>query len=407
VVSSLARLPARLRAAREARRRAARQPTRERDVTPALGTPGEPGKWERAVDGAEVALQRPQWEDARWSYLYKDDTRYKVDGPFDERAVASAALAARQGAPPEEVRGPVQKPPVWTWEVPLYFWTGGIASGAAFVSLACDLAGDHKSAMWARRVSLAGLAPSPPLLIMDLGRPERFYNMLRIFKPRSPMSTGAWCLTLFGNLAAASVGADLLGRRRTARILGGANAVVGGYLGSYTGVLLAATAVPVWNRSKYFLGPIFIATATATGAAATRLVLVAAGLPEGHPTRVALGRVERGAMVAELGLSLVNRRLLGRLAEGLERGTPGLLFKIAERLVYAGLALRMARPPLSPRAHDLASLCYLGAGAFFRYAWVYAGPPSARDDEGVARMARARATRYEPPAEMRAVRPGG
>ena len=81
---------------------------------------------------------------------------------------------------------------------------------------------------------------------MDLGRPERFYNMLRIFKPRSPMSMGAWALSAFGGLAAAAVGADLLGRRREAKLLGGANAIVGGYLGSYTGVLLASTAVPVW-----------------------------------------------------------------------------------------------------------------------------------------------------------------
>src|SRR3712207_8061149 len=117
--------------------------------------------------------------------------------------------------------------------------------------------------------------PSPPLLIMDLGRPERFVNMLRIFKPRSPMSMGAWCLSLFGGLLSGAVGADLLGRKREARVLGGATAVTGGYLGSYTGVLLATTAVPLWARSRLFLGPIFVATATATGAAATRLALVA------------------------------------------------------------------------------------------------------------------------------------
>ena len=135
----------------------------------------------------------------------------------------------------------------------------------------------------ARKVALAALMPSPPLLIMDLGRPERFYNMLRIFKPRSPMSMGAWALTAFGDLAAAAVGADLLGRRREAKLLGGANAIVGGYLGSYTGVLLASTAVPVWARSRLFLGPIFVSTAAATGAAATRLALVATGPPGRAP----------------------------------------------------------------------------------------------------------------------------
>src|SRR5213075_202334 len=119
-------------------------------------------------------------------------------------------------------QGPIINAPVWTWEIPLYFWFGGIAAGSSFVALACDLSGDEDSARIARMVALAALAPSPPLLIMDLGRPERFYNMLRIFKPRSPMSMGAWALTLFGNLAAGAVGADLLGRPRLAKLLGGA-----------------------------------------------------------------------------------------------------------------------------------------------------------------------------------------
>jgi len=215
--------------------------------------------------------------------------------------------------------------------------------------------------------------------------------MLRIFKPRSPMSMGVWALTAFGNLAAASVGADLLGRRRTAKALGAANAVVGGYLGSYTGVLLASTAVPVWARSRLFLGPIFVCTGAATGAAATRLTLVATGLPVGHSTRRALGTVETAAMGAELALSVINERRLGPLASGLKVGRPGKQFKAAKWLVRAGLTLRLVRKPLGPNIHHLASVLYLAAGLLFRFAWVGAGRESARDDEAVARMARERA----------------
>jgi formate-dependent nitrite reductase membrane component NrfD len=263
-----------------------------------------------------------------------------------------------------------------------------MAAGSSFVALACDLAGDERSARVARKVALGALIPSPPLLIMDLGRPERFYNMLRIFKPRSPMSAGAWCLTLFGNLSAASVAADVLGRPRAAKAIGGANALVGGYLGSYTGVLLAATAVPLWARSRLFLGPIFVSTATATGAAATRLTLVAAGLPAGHPTREALGRVETGAMAAELALSTLNERRLGRLSASLGQGRGGKLFQAAKWGVRAGLALRLARRRGGPGVHHVASVLYLGAGLAFRFAWVEAGKHSARDDVAVARMAR-------------------
>ena len=290
------------------------------------------------------------------------------------------------------MHGPIIKAPVWTWEVPLYFWFGGVAAGSSFVALACDLAGDEKSARIARRVSLGAVAPSPALLIMDLGRPARFLNMMRIFKPRSPMSMGAWCLVAFSNLAAGSVALDLLGRRRAAKAVGGANAVLGGYLGSYTGVLLAATAVPVWARSKLFLGPLFVCTATATGAAATRLTLVAAGVPEGHPTRRALGNVEAGAMGAELLLSTINEKRLGDLRGALEHGRPGKHFRAAKLLVRRGLALRFARQPYGRKVHDLASVMYLVAGLLFRFAWVGAGRSSAEDDPGVSKMARGHAT---------------
>jgi formate-dependent nitrite reductase membrane component NrfD len=282
----------------------------------------------------------------------------------------------------------MMKAPVWTWEVPLYFWTGGVASGSAFVAFACDLAGDHRSARIARLVSLGALVASPPLLVMDLGRPARFLNMLRIVKTRSPMSMGAWALTVFGNLLAGAVAADLLGREKTARTLGGATAVVGGYLGSYTGVLLASTAVPLWARSRTFLGPIFVCTATATGAAATRLVLVASGTEPGHPTRIALSQVQAGAISAELALSMINERRLGSHAEPLHRSGK---MRWAKRLVHAGLALQAlrARAGRSEAGHA-ASVLYLLAGLLFRYAWVEAGPVSARDDRSVAEMSRSK-----------------
>lgn len=352
----------------------------EQTAAPAVGTPGEPW-WGQPPADAKVALHVGEWRDGAWSYLY-DDTEYAAssgDGGLEARG-------ARDDDPPFVI-GPMIHGPVWTWEVPAYFWFGGMAAGSSFVALACDLAGDHRSARIARATALATVLPAPPLLIMDLGRPARFLNMLRIFKPRSPMSLGAWCLVAFSTAAAGAVGLDVLGRERAARVAGGLNAVLGAYLGSYTGVLLATTAVPLWARSRLFLGPIFVCTGAATGAAVNRLVLRAAGLPEGHPTQVALGRVETGAMAAELLLSAINERRLGPLAEGLEQGTPGRQYRAAKWSVRAGFALRLAR---RRRAHDLASLLYLLAGLLFRFAWVGAGRRSAGDDEQVAAMARGR-----------------
>ena len=361
-----------------------------RDTTPAVGVPGQPGAWERAEDGADVTLQRGRWADAQWSYLFGPDTGYAGTEPSPGQ-VADANRRGRRGEMPDPV-GPVMKPPVWTWEVPLYFWFGGMAAGSSFVALACDLAGDPRSAALARKVALAAVIPSPPLLVMDLGRPERFLNMLRIFKPRSPMSMGAWCLIGFSGLAGGAVAADVLGQRRVAQALGGANAVLGGYLGSYTGVLLAATAVPLWARSRLFLGPIFVSTATATGASACRVALVAGGLPVGHPTREALGAVETGAMLSELALSTINERRLGHVGEALERGRAGHLFRFAKWATRAGLVLRFARGRLGPAAHHAATGLYLSAALGFRYAWVEAGKESAHDSDIVARTARGRAT---------------
>ena len=359
-----------------------------RDTTPAVGKPGEPAFGEKH-DGERVDLHIGQWKDGRWSYIYKDDTQYGSQAP-DLEVIRDAARRARTGPTPETVQGPVMHPPVWTWEVPLYFWFGGMASGAAFVALACDLSKDEDSAAIARLVALGALIPSPILLIMDLGRPLRFYNMLRIIKPRSPMSMGAWALTAFGNLAAASVGMDLLGRRRAAKALGAANAVVGGYLGSYTGVLLASTAVPLWARSRLFLGPIFISTATATGAAACRLALSATGLKPGDPTRQALGHVEAAAMGSELLLSTINHRRLGPLAHGLHEGTPGRVFSAAKWTTRLGLALRLGVRRRGSPAHHVASGLYMLAALLFRYAWVGAGRHNASEDRVVAEMARSR-----------------
>jgi hypothetical protein len=296
---------------------------------PAIGTPASPAFGEKS--GKEVQLHVGEFKDGRWSYLYGEDTGYR-GAEADPEALRKAARDAREGELPKIIQGPIINPPVWTWEIPLYFWFGGIAAGSSFVALACDLAGDERSAAVARKVALGALGPSPVLLIMDLRRPERFVNMLRIFKPRSPMSMGAWALTLFGNLAAATA---------------------------------------------------------ATGAAACRLVLVATGLPVGHPTRRALGTVETGAMTSELVLSIVNERRHGPLASGLGEGRAGALFKFAKWAVRAGLALRFARSR-GPWVHHCASALYLAAGLAFRYAWVGAGRHSARDDEVVAKMARER-----------------
>ncbi len=360
-----------------------------RDMTPATGTRGEPAPWRAEEPGAPVALARPAFEDERWSFIFgAHDTGYSGATPAPGQ-VPEANRRLRE-APVTGLHGPFIKAPVWTWEVPLYFWVGGLASGSAFVAAACDAAGDHRSARLARKLALGAVAACPPLLIADLGRPGRFLNMLRIIKPRSPMNLGAWCLVAFSGTAAAGVGADLLRRPRAAQGLGVVTTVLGGYLASYTGVLLATTAVPLWARSRLVLGPVFVCTASASGAAATRLALVAAGMPDHHPTREALGHVETASILAELALSAANRRHLHEIGDVMHQGRPGLLFRIAETAIISGMLTRVLTRGRTPRTSDVASLLVLGGALAFRFAWVEGGKASAADHSDVAAMGRGR-----------------
>jgi formate-dependent nitrite reductase membrane component NrfD len=157
---------------------------------------------------------------------------------------------------------PPIKEHTWTWEVPVYFWLGGIGSGSHLISTVAQLLGWKDRAFFraSRYTVLVTMILSPILLIMDLGRPERFYNMLRILKLRSPMSTGSWALTIFGVLsgliATAQAARDgLLGRDNVLvrfvkvlipdRLLSVVALPVGLYVGLYSGILLAATSVPM------------------------------------------------------------------------------------------------------------------------------------------------------------------
>src|ERR1700675_865102 len=171
---------------------------------------------------------------------------------------------------------PVVKPPVWTWEIPLYFFFGGMAGMSAVIASGAiifhhvDLA---LAAMWV--ACIAGAILSPVLLIMDLGRPRLFLNMLRVFKHRSAMSMGAWILSAFGACAVPGLIAlelhahlifpgtlDQLLRVAGSIFIFGA-AIFGPLLATYAGVLICATAIPAWFLHRTLL-PIHFET-TCTG----------------------------------------------------------------------------------------------------------------------------------------------
>ena len=187
-----------------------------------------------------------------------------------ERTGTVAAPGVRAaGSPLPGYHGlPLLKPPVWTWEVPAYFFVGGAAGAVAMIGLAARLTGaDVKLVRDARRIAAIGAGLSAPLLIADLGRPERFLNMLRVFKPQSPMSVGAWILAAFG----ASTSAAVVLRGRPADVTAAISAVAGLGMSTYTGVLLGVSAIPVWSKHVRELPLHFGASSLGSGVALLEL----------------------------------------------------------------------------------------------------------------------------------------
>lgn len=268
---------------------------------------------------------------------------------------------------------PVLKSPVWTWEVPAYFFVGGAAGAAALIGAVARHAGGSEALVRdARWVAAAGAAVSPPLLISDLGRPERFLNMLRVFKLQSPMSVGAWTLVAFSNAAAASAFADLAqrlgGAGLTVRIIGDAAEVLaaatGVVLSTYTGVLLGATAIPAWSKNARLL-PVHFG-ASGLGSAVSVLELL------GHRPR-ALNAMGIGAAVVETAMAMHVELSQEPVARAIREGRAGTLLRTAG--VLSGpvpLLLRLAAGR-SRTARRVAALSTLAGSILTRVAWVEAG----------------------------------
>lgn len=225
---------------------------------------------------------------------------------------------------------PVIKKPVWTPEIPSYFFAGGLAGASAGLAY---LSGDGPLARRAWATALAGAAVSPPLLIADLGVPSRFLHMMRMVKVTSPMSIGTWILTAFGAATGGAALHALTGRApRAGAACRPAAALLGLPLSTYTGALIAQTAVPVWHEARRELPVVFAAGAAASaGAAATMLTAPEHAAPARRLT--ALGAV------AELASVLVMEQRLGKLGEPYSTGTAGALKRTANGLVSGGALL--------------------------------------------------------------------
>ena len=278
---------------------------------------------------------------------------------------------------------PVIKEPVWTWEIPWYFFTGGLAGASAVLTAAAAASGRCDLARAARRVGLAALAPSPVLLVMDLGRPERFHHMLRVFKPTSPMSMGSWLLLAFsGAFGGAGLLRELGRLPRLAALAETAAGALGSVMTTYTAVLFSDTAVPVWHEARHELPFVFASGACASAGAAAMLF---AGDEDGPARYLAVG----GGLV-ELATVELMRRRLGELGEPYAREDARRYASAAKWMAGTGAALA-ALGRRSRVAKTVGAALLLGGAVCERWAVYRAGFISARDPKYTVGPQRARA----------------
>src|SRR5579859_3982369 len=251
----------------------------------------------------------------------------KLWGQLAKRTTGYTPAVQQELQEPSYYDYPVLQSAVWHWAIIWYFFFGGLAAGSYVIASLAALFGSREDRVVTRTgyyLSLLALLPCPPLLILDLGKPERFLHMLRVFKVKSAMSMGTWSVVSFSLFCGASAVTQaardgLLGRWWGARWLAALPqrlfALMGSpcalFLGSYTGVRLAATSNPLWSRSR-LLGAIFISSAFSTSTALITLVLHIIRAPASVLHK--LDRLEWVAILLELTGLLTFLRHSGRAA---------------------------------------------------------------------------------------------
>jgi formate-dependent nitrite reductase membrane component NrfD len=313
--------------------------------------------------------------------------------PAERRGVDSTG-SAYQG---ETYYGrPVLKPSHYGQLIASYLFIGGIAGASQIIATLADWTGDRRNRFITRAgryLSLGGILAAPLFLIADLRTPERWYNMLRIFRRTSPMSIGSWTLTAFGGLSGITALLQFLADRRrrspyrrVARAFALPATGAGAIVATYTGTLLGSTSTPLWARASRFLPALFGISAAATSTAALTLAAHASGA-----SRITARRLERlAAMIAAIefltSTALDRHWARANLAAPLKEPPTTTAYRagykglgIAVPLLVHGVSVATGRR--SRRASMFAAAATLIGGYFLRSVIVHAGKDSARRPE--------------------------
>ncbi|TMM33223.1 MAG: polysulfide reductase [Actinobacteria bacterium] len=268
---------------------------------------------------------------------------------------------------------PIIKEPVWESDIPLYFFTGGLAGASDLLALGAQLSGNPRLRTSALAGATAGVAISPYFLIKDLGRPLRFLNMLRVFKVTSPMSVGTWIFsaesTATGIAAACRLFGVLPRVRAIAQVFAG---LIGPAQATYTGALIAQSVVPAWHEARLELPVVFASSAAASAGGAAAILTPA---EHAGPAR-RLGLI---GGVAEVAASKLMEKRLGKLVGSVyHEGEAGKYSRLAAASTLAGSAL-MALAGRRRVGAIAAGALLLTGSLCNRFAVYHAGKQSARD----------------------------
>lgn len=303
--------------------------------------------------------------------------RRRGGGGGEELMVPEATPASYYGKP-------IIKPPTWeSRDIAGYLFLGGLAGAGALTGAAADLTGRPALARAGRVGAAAAGGLSLVALVHDLGRPARFLNMLRVFKPTSPMSVGSWLLAGFVPLSGIAAAGDLSGRLPgITRAAGLGAAAAAPLVATYTAALICDTAVPAWHDGHRQMPALFAAS---SAAAAAGLGLLAAPACEAGPVRDL-------AMVAgpsEVVLSEVLKSRVGLAKECYETGKAGHLMKAATAATVTGTVasiLAKRYPPL----RFVAGAALMAGSALTRFGIFHAGVASAEDPKYIVQPQRER-----------------
>jgi len=227
------------------------------------------------------------------------------------------------------------EPPHWRWLIVLYFFIGGIAGGCFFLAALLHLfgrPGDRAIVRIGYYVAMIGVVISGIVLVVDLGRPERFWHMMiqrktgrPMFKYWAPMSVGVWGLLIFGFATFLATlgalcedgrvrwpGASVLARRPWSTVIAIIGGLGGFFLAGYTGVLLSVTNRPIWADSSW-LGVLYLLSAASSAAAVLILAARRRRLSDGTSVRD-LERFDKYVLALELLVLIVFLVSLGSAA---------------------------------------------------------------------------------------------